>query len=154
MSNLHLIINNSSKVKLTLHDFNKNSKYMTLAPEMVTNHKVPKEFYYSFFWFFLFGTFTSLSIHFSRGSLHPLCRLPQPWLCVLYPNVTKVSHQQPHGPTFKTTALTVPHHFHLLVHHACVSVHARVCVCGENGGGSVCVCVQMLLAAAKMLSKP
>lgn len=141
MSNLHLIINKSSKVKLTLHDFNKNPKYMMLAPEMVTNHKVPKEFYYSFVCFF--GPFTSLSINFSRGSLHPLCRLPRPWLCVLYPNVTNVSHQQPHGPTFKTTALTVPHHFHLLVHHACVSVHA--CVWWEWGWVcvGVCVCVNV-----------
>lgn len=46
----------------------------------------------------------------------PFLCLPMSWLQLLYLTVTYVSHHQPHRPTFKTTASTVPHHFHLLVH--------------------------------------
>lgn len=69
----------------------------------------------------------------------PLLCLLMPWLRIFYhSNVTNVSHQQPHGPTFKTTASTVPHHFHLLLCPVCV------CVCGENGGRGVCECYSQL----------
>lgn len=38
----------------------------------------------------------------------PFLSLPKSWLQPFYPIVTNVSHHQPHRPTFKTTALTVP----------------------------------------------